>query len=461
MLQRRVYHRLRGSPLQQRDSTSPAKAGEAKQHDAAASQADRRQQPRTRSGTPVSVNTAGEGIPVTGNYHSHVRQAENQSTSNTDDTNTIDQSIIDLFRASVAEQIQAQQLQRELLVQGFANTSLDLKAHTTQLFDNFAEIHNSLKLSLQNFSEILIDNVSDRNSGRINFPTNPIPNIPNGNVNTATTRSSDVMNNPGNSLNVTPPSTASHPLVITQAATPPCFRDSRDYNPVTFIKDLEKYFKRANIPAHRCLEAAIDCLSGSAANWAAIYSYVWSNFGDFKRTFLRTYWSDREQEKIKREIITGSWAPGHFSMSDHFAYFVNRAQLLTKPFSETELVMYLMRHYPANTQALFALTGRTMLTEAADFLQQQESIHSFQGNSQIRNEYVSAQTVRRPATAGANPYNTDNRPYQQGSSRQAHARNHPYKLDRRAPQVQNPARQVNAVQFVPATSSCQFTSKND
>lgn len=306
-----------------------------------------------------------------------------------------------LLRELVQQQMRAHEQNRELLLQGLANlteTSSEIKTQTS-----------SLQQGLVTLQEVMLQQLSNINTSAIQgSPPSTVSN------NEPSSRDTASVNNPASTT-----STISR-VVMTPPEVPPRFRDTGTYNPIIFLQDLEKYFKKTNTSDDHKLEVVIDCLDGPARNWATIYRRVWRSFNDFREAFINTYWSQLEQAKLRNRIFTETWSNRH-TMSNHFAYFVSMAEQLTNPLPDEELVGHLMRHFPTHLQSLWSLTNKRTLTDAADFIRQQENIVLYRNTS--------AKSKAPPAKA------TTQRTYQ------------PYQPH------DNRRTQINAIQFVPSTSS--------
>lgn len=300
----------------------------------------------------------------------------------------------------VEQQTHNNDRQGEILLQGLANltnVANEMRTYTTRLDSSLLSIQETLG----NISDTLARSASSPNS--------------------------DNSNNLGISQPVAIPQ-----IILKQPENPPSFRDNVT-NPIRFIQDIEKYFKKSNIQGAQQLEAALECLEGPARNWSTIYKPSWKTYEDFRKDFLNNYWSDLEQGKIRHMILTGTWKNRH-TMGDHFAYYVNLAQQLTNPFQETELVSLLLRHFPIHVQSLWSLKPNKTLAEAASFLKQQEDIVHYRNDPS------------RPATT---------------VDRRAHTnqpRAQPYPTGRNCPPRE--PRRVNAMSFVPATENSNNASGN-
>lgn len=332
--------------------------------------------------------------------------------------------VSDLMQEVLRQQTITQEQNRDLLLQGLANltnVSHQIRADARELGQHLQKFYDSFQESF----DFVAQSIRQQNNALPNSQTNT-----NKSVQSDSSQHAVLGNNSQQQPQVTQ-------VVLAQPEAPPIFRDTILTNPVRFLQDLEKYFKRVGIANNRQLEVALDCLQGPAHNWATIYKLVWHNFIDFRKAFLQAYWSEQEQGKLRHRILTDVWS-NKYSMVDHFAYFVNLAQLLTNPFAEGELVSHLMRHFPVHIQSLWSLTGKRALADAAEFLRHQENLVTF------RNEGTQGSEERKP----------------RGTI--ALSRSHPYKLDRtrttnvtRHTEIQPGAssRRMNVVQFVPETTT--------
>lgn len=321
-------------------------------------------------------------------------EASPDENSEIDVVKTLLHNIRDLVHTFVAQHTQANNRQEEILCQGLANltnASNEIRKHTTLLGNNMSNMQESLKF--------ITESLASR-----------APAINESNVSSIS--------------NISQPASTSQ-IFLSHPEIPPSFRNHAT-NPIRFIKDLEKHFKKNNVHDAQRLEAALDCLDGPARNWSTIYRPLWNTYDDFRKDFLHNYWSELDQGQLRHKILTDSWN-NHHSMGDHFAYFVNMAQQLTNPFPESELVSLLMRHFPVHVQSLWALKGQETLAEAADFLKQQENIVHFRNNS------TKLTTIDRRARISSQ-------------------RTQPYQTDRTCPPSM-PAKRINAVRFVTATDS--------
>lgn len=163
-------------------------------------------------------------------------------------------------------------------------------------------------------------------------------------------------------------------IIYTQSAIVPKFKDNESKHPIQFLEELEIYFKRMKTSEEDRLATAMECLHGPAQDWMNIYRISWMDYNDFKHDFLRIFWSESEQSKLRHQISTATWDSKKFTMSNHFAYYIGLARRLTNPTPEASLVAEIMRHFPGRLQSLWLLHSDKSITGTAEFLRQQETI---------------------------------------------------------------------------------------
>jgi hypothetical protein len=99
----------------------------------------------------------------------------------------------------------------------------------------------------------------------------------------------------------------------------PSFEGLRRQNPMKFLRAVEEYEHSFGLNSPRLLGIAVDCLKGNAKHWTGIYRDNWRTYEDFKRDFLKTYWSAQRQRDIRFQISTGRYDETKGTMLSHFA----------------------------------------------------------------------------------------------------------------------------------------------
>ncbi|KAH9638206.1 hypothetical protein HF086_002048 [Spodoptera exigua] len=194
-------------------------------------------------------------------------------------------------------------------------------------------------------------------------------------------------------------------------------------SPHKFLKQLQRYIKDIR-GEDRALDIAIGSLTGPAQRIMELYIDGWKSFEDFKRDLLEVFWGSREQELVKNRLLGSAWnRNGGTTMEEYYAEIVDLVKDLRMPLEESEIVGYIMRHFPQEVQiAWFASNEVRTFKKGIEFLRKLEKNVKMQS------------TVDRPQYKDNN-HRYVRRPYPVRVEKQATAQN--YRM-----------RQANNIQFV-------------
>lgn len=65
-----------------------------------------------------------------------------------------------------------------------------------------------------------------------------------------------------------------------------------------------------------------------AKGWSQLYENIWTNYNDFKQSFLETFWSFQKQRKIQKNIDNGELKRGgHEPMLEYFITMVGKKDI--------------------------------------------------------------------------------------------------------------------------------------
>lgn len=196
----------------------------------------------------------------------------------------------------------------------------------------------------------------------------------------------------------------------------PSFKGELYENPVIFLNKLEEYGKSWSIPDDCLLKLSLECLTGSAKTWTAIYRNDWKIYIDFKRDFLNTFWTKEKQREIKHKIENDRYNTNNGkSMLAHFSKYVNLASFLEPKLSDEELLNSLVRHYPTNIQINWLAREGKSLKSFANYL--------LQGDSVVQNVGLYNKSSNKPSTAFNKHQEHKQRSFTRRSTR---AENKPY-----------------------------------
>lgn len=154
----------------------------------------------------------------------------------------------------------------------------------------------------------------------------------------------------------------------------PKFGENTEIQPVTFLEDLETYLRKASREGKE-LELIQECLVGDARDWARIYKSRWTTVEDFKTDFLSTFWGDKEQNELRRNIAQGIWDRTQTPMMlNHFLRLIGKSQMLTYKIPEKQLIADIIRHYPKYIQQGWFTSKIGTIIETAEFLRNMDDI---------------------------------------------------------------------------------------
>jgi hypothetical protein len=155
------------------------------------------------------------------------------------------------------------------------------------------------------------------------------------------------------------------------------FTNSVLKNPIRFLDEFQMFCSGVRFTPAEKLLAVICCLDREAREWAEYRKSSWETFEDFRRDFLRHYWSEEVQMTVFQQIGEKPYDPTRgTTMSDYFILRVNQLRGLTLPFPEGFLVASLMKLFPAAVQSSWLATSQRERTidRAVEFLCQQSRV---------------------------------------------------------------------------------------
>ncbi|KAI5632287.1 hypothetical protein NE865_15009 [Phthorimaea operculella] len=154
----------------------------------------------------------------------------------------------------------------------------------------------------------------------------------------------------------------------------PKYPGKANMHPVTFIEDLFAYLNRIS-RKDQVIEEIIACLEGEVRKWARIYKDRWMNEEDFKRDFLESFWSETEQNQLRRSIVCGTWSEKREpSMMSYFINLASQAKMLARNIPEDQLVADLMNHFPIEVQYVWRQKKSGKIIQAAEFLRELDDV---------------------------------------------------------------------------------------
>lgn len=98
-------------------------------------------------------------------------------------------------------------------------------------------------------------------------------------------------------------------------------------------------------------------MTGEAEIWFAMIESRVNNLDEFKNLFLKKYWEEIEQGKVREEINFGKYRGYGNSRENYAIRLINKAQQVEPKYSESELVNVLGRHFERDIKERVGIEG--------------------------------------------------------------------------------------------------------
>jgi hypothetical protein len=198
----------------------------------------------------------------------------------------------------------------------------------------------------------------------------------------------------------------------------PLFNESKDTNPVYHIRQLDEFMQFRGVPKQLELTMANKSLVGQMSRrWAETTTRNLKEYSEWKREFLKIWWSSSRQSIVKCKLYQGKYnRQSGLSLSGYFLEQATTASYLEPKPCDTEIIEAIRYHYPMQIQRVMLSNQLNSIGETLDLLKRVEVMEA-------------SENFQRPHQQA--PYHNPNAPRQNQTS--------PH--DRRA-QTQSHVRQV-------------------
>lgn len=144
------------------------------------------------------------------------------------------------------------------------------------------------------------------------------------------------------------------------------FHPNGKVHPMVFLRKLKKTFIDAGVPPEKQTSLAINCLKGSAADWASLREHTFKNFNDFENAFGDRFWGVDKQRELYLELNYGKFESG--KRADYFLHMVNQASFLSTPIPENNLIEKLSKHFSPEIERGIITLGFKTIDEIQNYL---------------------------------------------------------------------------------------------
>lgn len=183
----------------------------------------------------------------------------------------------------------------------------------------------------------------------------------------------------------------------------------RSVHPVDFFNSLENYLLNVKLTEKHKMNTSFEMLEGNAKIWANVNKAKWQKFDEFKDAFLKKYWSEEIQDKIRSGLfMQRSYNPRFGKYTDHAWYWINRTIHLTPAIGEGQLVRSIAKHFSKDIETILITARVKTIDELIDVLENLEDLnrpqkqHSFkeqdgfQNRKQVSSLYIVDEQQQQP-----------------------------------------------------------------
>jgi hypothetical protein len=161
----------------------------------------------------------------------------------------------------------------------------------------------------------------------------------------------------------------------------PQFDEARDTNPVCHIRQLDEFMQFRGVPKALQLSVAYKSMVGQMSKqWAETATWNLKDYPEFRREFLKVWWSSSRQSLVKCRLYQGKYnRSSGMSLSAYFLQQATTASYLEPKLSDREIVEAVRFHYPIQVQRAMLSNQLTSIGEALDLLKRVEVMEANEG----------------------------------------------------------------------------------
>jgi hypothetical protein len=161
----------------------------------------------------------------------------------------------------------------------------------------------------------------------------------------------------------------------------PQFNEAKGTNPVYHIRQLDEFMQFRGVPKALQLAVAYRSTKGQMSKqWAETASWNLKDYPEFRREFLKAWWSSSRQSLVKCRLYQGKYHRNSLlSLSAYFLQQATTASYLEPKLSDTEIIEAVRFHYPIQIQRAMLSNQLTSIGETLDLLKRVEVMEASEG----------------------------------------------------------------------------------
>lgn len=150
-------------------------------------------------------------------------------------------------------------------------------------------------------------------------------------------------------------------------------------------------------------------LTGTALLWLNCKEDQINDFDDFIRLFVNNFWGELKQGKVREKLYFGKFDLQRNNLSNYALQLYSQVQYLEPSISETEIVMFLSRHYKPEICETIALQNICKFDQLLAYLSRVERNLDRNSNNSNFNKNSNRQTANHNVGDNNNLTNNQNR----------------------------------------------------
>jgi hypothetical protein len=161
----------------------------------------------------------------------------------------------------------------------------------------------------------------------------------------------------------------------------PLFDECTDTNPVFHLRRLDEFIKFKSVPKALQLAVAYRSVTGlMSRQWVETVSWNLKDYDEFKRDFLKTWWSVSRQSLVKCSLYQGKYnRSSNLSLSGYFLKHATMASYLDPRPSDIEIIEAIRYHYPIGVQRAMISNQLKTIEETLHLLKKVEAMEQSEG----------------------------------------------------------------------------------
>lgn len=153
---------------------------------------------------------------------------------------------------------------------------------------------------------------------------------------------------------------------------------SNKYNPVEFISSLARI-----VTPDVDLITMKNIIRYSLENqddqvWFSVIQDSFSTFNEFQDLFIKNYWSEQRQAKVRFQLFNGRYYPKNLSREAYFIRQFSIAKYLIPKIDEKELITYFSRHFDFDISKAVLNRNIKTFSEFLDLLREFDNLYAYE-----------------------------------------------------------------------------------